>query len=170
MQCVNVAADILASVAIEVSRGLMYNIITLINQENIMDNKLITKEKQSETDLNGYIRQFLENMGFCTRLKGFDYLARVIELVYTEPSRINGIVKNVYEPIALEYCANLPCVERNCRTLLRDRWTRCDALGSDICTFPRLHNGKSVPAIKEFVYITCSTIATQLAEKKENRT
>lgn len=116
-------------------------------------------------DLEQSIITLMENLGFCPYLKGFDYMVRAIELTYSEPNRIHGIVKNVYACIADEKNTNQSCVERNCRTLLRARWNIRGDRGIDFTKLPRLHNGKSVPAVKEFIYIACNLLSAQIAEK-----
>ena len=108
--------------------------------------------------INQAIRALLTDLGFCTRLKGFDYMVRAIELVYLDPNKLNGIVKNVYTTIAQEFNVHPSCVERNCRTLLRVRWRMPSHREFKRLIFPRLHNGKVVPPVKEFIYSVCNLL------------
>ena len=121
-------------------------------------------------NLDESIRSLMEKLGFCPFLKGYEYMVRAIELIYSEPNLIHSVVKDVYGKIAMENNVNPSCVERNCRTLLRARWNIRGDRGINFALLPRLHNGKSVPAVKEFIYMACNLLSAQISEECKQKT
>jgi len=108
-------------------------------------------------------------MNFDCTLKGFECMVRAIEIVYLSNEASHGIVKNVYIPIALELGTTPQCVERNCRTLIKARWLQRSTKSPGTLRIPRIHNGKIIPPVKEFICFTCAQLSIELSGSVQSK-
>ena len=63
------------------------------------------------------IQKLLYRGGVFHSYRGYSYFEQAVLLVYESPDRILNMVKDVYEPIALEYNTNVKAVEKAIRTV-----------------------------------------------------
>ncbi len=68
------------------------------------------------------VGEFLQQLGAAPNVTGFRYLRSILCRTIEDPARIRGICSDLYPQIAAEYHVNVPCVERNIRTLLAGVW------------------------------------------------
>lgn len=79
------------------------------------------------TTIETIVSDFLVQLGAAANMSGFRYLHAILCRTVEEPTLVHGICAKLYSVIAAEYHVNVPCVERNIRTLLADLWEHTNA-------------------------------------------
>ncbi len=95
------------------------------------------------TTIETIVSDYLQQLGAASNMSGFRYLHAILCRTVEEPTLVHGICTKLYSVIAEEYHVNVPCVERNIRTLLMDLWDHTNAFVlSEALHYPaaRLHN------------------------------
>lgn len=112
------------------------------------------------TTIEMIVSDFLQQLGAAANMAGFCYLYSILRRTVEDPSLVHGICTKLYPVIAEEYHVNVPCVERNIRTLLADVWNHSNVFVlSELLHYPtaRLHN--RLPNAK---FIACATEALRM--------
>ena len=72
------------------------------------------------------ITKILHQLGIPSHIKGYQYIREAISLVYTNPSLIGGITKELYPEIGQKYKTSVSRVERAIRHAIEVSWNRGD--------------------------------------------
>lgn len=95
------------------------------------------------TTIEMIVSDFLQQLGAAANMAGFRYLHSILCRTVEDPSLVHGICTKLYPVVAEEYHVNVPCVERNIRTLLADVWNHTNVyVLSEALHYPTalLHN------------------------------
>ncbi len=104
------------------------------------------------------ITKILHQLGIPSHIKGYQYIREAISLVYTNPSLIGGITKELYPEIGQKYKTSVSRVERAIRHAIEVSWNRGDwSLMEDIFGHS-VDIDKAKPTNSEFIV----TIADKL--------
>lgn len=68
------------------------------------------------------IQAFLRELGVSPRYTGFNLTVSALDLVLTEPDRIQYLIKGVYAEIADMTGGKISSIERNIRTVINQIW------------------------------------------------
>lgn len=99
-------------------KDLEYQIVNCReNGANIID-----KNKE----LQAAITSMLHSLGVPSHIKGYEYIREGIGLMYTNPSMLGAITKEMYPEIAHKYNTTSSRVERAIRHAIEISWTRGD--------------------------------------------
>ena len=122
-----------------------------------------TKMQSQVIDLHDHniqisITKILHQLGIPSHIKGYQYIREAISLVYTNPSLIGGITKELYPEIGQKYKTSVSRVERAIRHAIEVSWNRGDwSLMEDIFGHS-VDIDKAKPTNSEFIV----TIADKL--------
>lgn len=72
------------------------------------------------------VTKILHELGVPSHIKGYQYIREGILLLYTNPSMIGGITKELYPEIAMKYDTTVSRVERAIRHAIEVSWNRGD--------------------------------------------
>ena len=117
--------------------------------------ELLYPTEHRRIPLHDAVSAMLSDVGCKPTLLGFNYLARAIELVLEDSSRLSGIVKKVYATVAEEFSSTSSRVERNCRTAILSLWLTQPTAVLEKYFSCRTQRKKSNPTVKEFVAALC---------------
>lgn len=70
------------------------------------------------------ITKILHELGIPSHIKGYQYIREGISIIYTKPSKIGGITKEIYPEIAEKYNTTDSRVERAIRHAIEISWNR----------------------------------------------
>ncbi len=107
------------------------------------------------TTIEIVVSGFLQRLGAAPNMTGFRYLHTILCRTIVNPGLVHGICSKLYPQIADRYHVNVPCIERNIRTLLANVWLNSNLhLLSEALHYPMalLHN--RLPNAK---FIACAT-------------
>lgn len=81
---------------------------------------------ESDNDLRSNITTLLHSLGVPNHIKGFEYIREGIGLMYSNPSMLGAITKELYPEIAYKYNTTSSRVERAIRHAIEISWNRGD--------------------------------------------
>lgn len=79
-----------------------------------------------ENNLHIKITRILHDLGIPSNIKGYQYIRDAIFLVYSNPTLIGGITKELYPLISKKYSSSITRVERAMRHAIEVSWNRGD--------------------------------------------
>lgn len=72
------------------------------------------------------ITNMLHELGIPSHIKGYQYIREAVEIIYTRPSVIGGITKELYPELATKFDTSVSRVERAIRHAIEVSWNRGD--------------------------------------------
>jgi two-component system response regulator (stage 0 sporulation protein A) len=72
------------------------------------------------------ITNMLHELGIPSHIKGYQYIREAVEIIYTRPSVIGGITKELYPELATKFDTTVSRVERAIRHAIEVSWNRGD--------------------------------------------
>lgn len=84
------------------------------------------REELKTKKVHKRILNILVELGFKSSVKGFDYLATGLEIIYNNPASRTRITDEVYPKIAEKYGVKTHNIERPIRYMIKDRWEHID--------------------------------------------
>ena len=93
---------------------------------DIYNNKEFGLETSKDGKLQLSITKMLHALGMPSHIKGYEYIRESIYLMYSNPSLLGAITKELYPEIALKFATTPSRVERAIRHAIEVSWSRGD--------------------------------------------
>ena len=93
----------------------------ILNIKDIRDNVI-----GANKELQAHISTILHDLGVPSHIKGYEYIREGIGLMYSKPSMLGAITKEMYPAIAVKYNTTSSRVERAIRHAIEVSWSRGD--------------------------------------------
>lgn len=103
-----------------------YSIETLEGHITSIINSKYSKLTIRDKDLKMAITSLLHSLGIPSHIKGYNYIRDSIDLMYSHPSMLGSITKELYPEIASRYDTTASRVERAIRHAIEVSWNRGD--------------------------------------------
>lgn len=101
-------------------------------------------------ELIGFVHQVLSDLHIPPRLLGYRYLVYILERTAPEPTRLNGLTKDLYVEISKRYRTNWKAVDHDIRTAINACWERGGK--EKLCEMARYQLAQR-PCVTEFLGI-----------------
>lgn len=117
---------------------------------------------QCEEELSLKIDLFMYKIHMPHHLKGREYLAEAIEIVYKNPRAVQNVVAGLYNNVAKKNGTTTSCVERNIRTAINYVWQHGNTEILDECLECPGHTPEAKPSPREFIAIISNKLRRNL--------
>lgn len=130
----------------------------------------ISKDAESNTDLECAVTEIIHQVGIPAHIKGYHYLRTAIMLSVGNDEMINSITKLLYPTVAKQYDTTSSRVERAIRHAIEIAWDRGDI---DVLTkifSYTVHTAKGKPTNSEFIALIADHLRLKFKQNAAGKT